>query len=238
MKLDAFVKRYLDTANDYDGVSGVQCVDLAKLYIDKVLGTRPRSIGNACNYYDDYGDTYLKKIFNRIPYQSGTKPRKGDLVVWGRGYNGTSKYGHIAIATGEATADCLYTYDQNWGGKSMRRVKHKYAGIAGYLRPKNQKNIASPPTVKKGTYVLTANRGVYRGWGTNTELKAVKDLTKDGKRCATTNKPDAPAYLKKGTAVTVRRTKVLSSGNLWAEIPSGKILIWSNAKNKVYVKQK
>ncbi|MBE6741285.1 MAG: CHAP domain-containing protein, partial [Ruminococcaceae bacterium] len=35
---DEFVKKYLTKATDYDNTSGVQCVDLAKLYIDKVIG--------------------------------------------------------------------------------------------------------------------------------------------------------------------------------------------------------
>ena len=82
MKLSEFVDRYLDKSTDYDGVSGVQCVDLAKLYIDKVIGVHPQSIGNANAYYDDYEDTYLKRYFDRIPYKKGVKPQRGDLVVW------------------------------------------------------------------------------------------------------------------------------------------------------------
>ena len=34
---DEFVKTYLNKAVDYDGAYGVQCVDLAKLYIEIVL---------------------------------------------------------------------------------------------------------------------------------------------------------------------------------------------------------
>ena len=236
MKFSEFVKKYLGKATDYDDYAGVQCVDLAKLYIDKVIGAAPQSIGNAHAYYDDYEDTYLKKYFDRIPYKAGKKPQRGDLVVWGMKYNGSSKYGHIAIATGRNENAYLYTYDQNYGEKKMHEVKHSYKGIAGYLRPKNQKNIAEPPKVKYGNYTLTAKRGVYREYGTNSEMKAVRDLTTDGRRHATSTDPDAPAYLKKGTPVTVKETKLLASGNLWAKIPSGKILIWSNEKNKMYIK--
>ena len=238
MKFNEFVKKYLDKATDYDGVSGVQCVDLAKLYIDKVIGVHPQSIGNANAYYDDFEDTYLKKYFNRIPYNKGVKPQKGDLVVWGKKYNGTSKYGHIAIATGKYNSEYIYTYDQNYGGKKMHEVKHKLKGVAGFLRPKNQKNIASPPKVSNGSYVLLEKRGVYSGYGSNTEMKSVKSLTTDGRRHATSTDPDAPAYLKKGTHVTIKETKLLSSGNLWAKIPSGKILVWANDKNKLYVRKK
>lgn len=141
MTFTEFVKKYLGKATDYDNYAGVQCVDLAKLYIDKVLGVKPQSIGNAHAYYDDFENTYLKKYFNRIPYKSGVKPQKGDLVVWAKKYNGKSKYGHIAIATGKYDNTYIYTYDQNYGEKKMHEVRHTFKGIAGFLRPKDQNNI-------------------------------------------------------------------------------------------------
>lgn len=238
LKFSEFVKKYLGKATDYDDYAGVQCVDLAKLYIDKVLGVKPQSIGNAHAYYDDYEDTYLKKYFNRITYKSGVKPQKGDLVVWKVGYNGKSKYGHIAIATGKYNNVYIYTYDQNYGEKKMHEVRHTFKGIAGFLRPKNQKNIASPPKIANGNYVLNARRGVYRDYGTKSEMKSVKELTSNGRLHATSQDPKAPAYLKKGTPVTIKETKIIVSGNLWAKIPSGRILIWDNAKNKLYIKKK
>ena len=38
MTFDSFVKRFIGKAVDYDGVSGVQCVDLVKLYLYNVFG--------------------------------------------------------------------------------------------------------------------------------------------------------------------------------------------------------
>ena len=238
MKFDAFVKRYLGKSTDFDGTSGVQCVDLAKLYIDKVIGVHPQSIGDAYAYYDDYEDTYLKKYFDRIPFKTKNPPQRGDLVVWGKLYNGSSKYGHIAIATGKSKGAYIFTYDQNFGGKAMHKVRHTKKGIKGYLRPKNQKNIASPPKVRYGTYQLKEKRGVYRGYGVKTEMKAVRELTTDGRHHATSTDPNAPAYLKKGTSVTIKSTKLLDSGNLWAKIPSGHICIWKCADNKLFIKNK
>ncbi|MBQ7203443.1 MAG: CHAP domain-containing protein [Eubacterium sp.] len=236
MTFDEFVKRYNNKAVDYDGTSGVQCVDLAKLYIAKVIGATPQSIGDAYCYYDDYEDTYLKKYFDRIPYKKGVKPQQGDLVVWGKYYNGSSRYGHIAIATGEATGSYLYTYDENYGVKKMHKVKHNYKGLSGYLRPKNQKHIASAPKVKYGTYKTTTKLGVYRGYGFDKEMKSVGELTADGRKNATSTDLNAPAYLKKGTKVTIKETKLLSSGDLWAKIPSGRICIWKASKGKLYIK--
>ena len=59
MTYSAFVKKYLGKEIDYDGSSGVQCVDLAKLYIDKVIGVKPQAIGDAYCYYTDFNETYL-----------------------------------------------------------------------------------------------------------------------------------------------------------------------------------
>lgn len=233
MTYNEFVNKYLGTKTDYDGVSGVQCVDLIKLYIKKVFGVTPQSIGNAHSYYDDFNDTYLTKYFTRIKYKKGIKAQKGDIVVWGIKYNGSSKYGHIAIATGNQTSSSITTYDQNYGVKEMHKVVHKLTGVSGFLRPKNQKNIATPPSIANGSYKLTNARGVYKGYGASTGRKQVKDLTSDAKKHATAKSGDA--YLKKGTKITVKETKLISSGNLWAKIPSGYICIWECDKNKKFV---
>ena len=235
MTYNEFVKKYLNKATDYDGVSGVQCVDLAKLYIDKVIGVKPQSIGDAYCYWQDFNETYLKKYFTRIVYKKGVKSQKGDLVVWGKKYNGSSKYGHIAIATGEQTKKTISTYDENFGVKEMKLIKHNLKGISGFLRPKNQKNIATPPKLMNGNYKLTAVRGVYYGWGAKTKRKQVSELTANGKKCATNKSGEA--YLKKGTKVTIEKTKLLGSGNLWAKIPSGYICVWECDKNKLFVKR-
>ena len=163
MTFDEFVKKYLGKATDIDGVSGVQCVDLAKMYIEKVLGIKPQSIGNAHAYYDDFNDTYLRKYFKRIPYKKGVKSQKGDLVVWGRIYNGTSKYGHIAIATGMQTDTHIRTYDQNWKGKAMKEVNHSLDGIAGFLRPFDRSGLEKQyfipdATVKSDCVVYSDNK--------------------------------------------------------------------------------
>lgn len=45
MNYQEFINTYNGKSIDYDGVSGVQCVDLAKMYLDKVFGIKPRSLG-------------------------------------------------------------------------------------------------------------------------------------------------------------------------------------------------
>ena len=46
MKFDEYVKRNLGKKIDYDGLYGVQCVDLVNDYADKVLGIK------GCFYVD------------------------------------------------------------------------------------------------------------------------------------------------------------------------------------------
>ena len=45
MNFDEFINTYNGKLIDYDGVSGVQCVDLAKMYLDKVFGIKARCLG-------------------------------------------------------------------------------------------------------------------------------------------------------------------------------------------------
>lgn len=139
MNFDEFIKKYNGKATDYDGGCGVQCVDLAKLYMDKVLGIKPQSIGNAEAYWRRYNElSILNKNFDRIANTPSFIPQKGDIIVWGLKHG---KYGHIAIADGVGTTSYFYSYDQNWGGKGqgMTRIKHTYkSGFEGVLRPKNQ----------------------------------------------------------------------------------------------------
>lgn len=137
MNFDEFVKKYNGKATDYDGGCGVQCVDLAKLYMDKVLGIKIGAIGNAEAYWNRYNElSILNKNFDRIANTPNFIPQKGDIVVWGLKHG---KYGHIAIADGVGTTSYFYSYDQNWHGKAMKRVKHTYKdGFEGVLRSKRE----------------------------------------------------------------------------------------------------
>ncbi|MBR3738308.1 MAG: CHAP domain-containing protein [Eubacterium sp.] len=235
LNFNEFIKKYEGSATDYDKTSGVQCVDLAKLYIEKVIGASPEAIGNAHAYYDLFDKTYLKKFFKKIRYEKGIKPKRGDLVVWGLRYNGTSKYGHIAIANGKADSKTLKTYDQNYGIKAMHLVEHSYSGISGFLRPIDRSRVSNPPKVACGAYKLTNVRGVYNDFGSASGRKKVKDLTPDGKKNAVCTKSNAEAFLKAGTTVSISKTKVLPSGNLWAKIPSGYICVWEEDSNKTFI---
>lgn len=143
MNYGEFISEYLGKAVDYDGSYGVQCVDLAKMFIKYVLGITPKAIGNAHAYFDDfYEHKFLKNNFLRIKNTPDFVPMKGDICVWGKSLNG---YGHIAIATGEGDTKHFFTYDQNWGGKQMKMVEHDYKHFLGVLRPIDRTAIETIP---------------------------------------------------------------------------------------------
>ena len=66
--------------------------------------------------------------------------------------------GHVAICTGECTTSYFYSYDRNWNGKEMYKVKHDCDDVYGVLRPKDQSKISGAPAYKVGgTYTLQTN---------------------------------------------------------------------------------
>lgn len=139
MNYNEFINTYNGKSFDYDGVSGVQCVDLVKMYLNKVFGLNPGAWGNAKDYYENYSNLPLKSSFDRIANTASFVPQKGDIVVWGAGLGNT--YGHIAIATGEGNTSNFYSHDLNWGSKTVHKVNHNYKGFLGVLRAKDQSKI-------------------------------------------------------------------------------------------------
>lgn len=144
---DAWVKANLGKGIDYDGVYGVQCVDLLKHYVENVLGITPQSIGNAIEYYNKRkSSSYLTNNFTWIDNTASFIPAKGDIAV----FTSKSGIGHVSVCTGEGTTSYFYSYDQNYpNGKHepMTKIKHTYTSFLGVLRPKDQTNIKEAETV-------------------------------------------------------------------------------------------
>lgn len=142
MNYSQFINNHINKAMDYDGSSGVQCVDLIKYYLDEVFNITPGSWGDAKNYYENYNSLpALKNNFTRIANSASFIPQKGDIVVWGANVSSSHNCGHIAIATGEGTTSYFYSHDQNWGEKACHKVKHTYTAFLGVLRAKDQSKI-------------------------------------------------------------------------------------------------
>lgn len=76
MNYNEFINTYNGRSFDYDGVAGVQCVDLAKMYLDKVFGIKAGAWGNAKDYYENFYNLPLKNSFTRIANTPSFVPQK------------------------------------------------------------------------------------------------------------------------------------------------------------------
>jgi len=237
---DAWVKAFEGKKLDVDGVSGVQCVDLAKHYCRNVIGIDKKysdAWGNAVDWFYDFNKKpWLTQNFIRHRYTSDMKIKKGDIAI----LKTASKYGHIVVCTGKYDKNGFEAYDENYNGTHAGMTKRTFAysgnrTLLGVLRPIDRINIARAPKIGSGTYKLTNVRGIYNSYGSSSGRKKVKDITEDAKKHATSKKNNAEAFLFAGTQVTIKETRMLESGNLWAKIPSGYICIWEEDGNKKYV---
>ncbi len=225
MTYDEFLKKYAGKAVDYDGVAGVQCVDLVKRYLKDVFGISAGSWGDAHCYFDNFtAHKELTANFIRISNTPEFVPQKGDICVWKSSLS-KGGWGHIAIATGEGDTAHFYSYDQNWTGKHdpCTKIRHNYSHFAGVLRPIDQSKVNSLPKYSVGkNYTLLANVNVRVSPGTSSRLKLRTELTADGQAHALNQ---LSACLRKGTSVTVKELRTLGS-DIWAKIPSGWIAVY------------
>lgn len=181
MNYEEFINTYNGKSFDYDGVSGVQCVDLIKMYLDKVFGIKAGAWGNAKDYYENFNNLPLKNSFTRIANTAEFVPARGDILVWGAGLGNT--YGHIAIATGEGNTSNFYSYDLNWGGKTVKKVQHTYKDFLGVLRANDQYKI----TGEQLTYKAHIENIGWTDWkkagelaGTEGEEKRIEAIILEG----------------------------------------------------------
>lgn len=187
--------------------------------------------------------------------------KKGGIAIANQGdkYNVFSTAGHFVVAYKmngkniEVLDPQMYSGKYNAYKRPQRIVKKTSTGcvvsvtqmgkatadrpkayfLVTYTKPKPK---VKAPTIKAGSYTLTNERGIYKGVGANSGRKKVKDLTSMGKKYATSKKANDYAYLKAKTPITISETKLASSGNLWAKIPSGWFCVWEKDKNKKFVK--
>lgn len=228
---ESWVNKYLGKRTDYDGVYGVQCVDLIDCYIEKCLGLKKGFWGNAKNWWTDRNSSsWLKKNFDFVtPKYKNGELKKGDI-----GIRTSGSYGHIFVVYGPAANGKFKYYDQNATGNgdkmTLREKTFSSSYINGILRPKNQSNLKSAtlPSYTVGkTYTITGVRGVYADKYAKTRKK-VKQLTANGKQNATSKNANNNAYFKKGTRVTVLEVfKNTSAKKVMIRCPSG----WITAYN-------
>lgn len=218
MNYQEFINYYNGKAIDYDGVSGVQCVDLIKFYLNKVFELQPGAWGNAKDYYENYNNlTAIKNTFDRIANTPSFVPKKGDIVIWGAGLGNT--YGHIAIATGEGNTSQFYSYDMNWGGKVCKKVLHNYNGFLGVLRAKDQTKITGETTKNELFWVRV-----------DKEKACVRDQPNSQTGALAGSK-----YLKRGNTFQASGTVIgenVSGNNIWYKSWKGNY-VWSGGLTKI-----
>lgn len=91
----------------------------------------------------------------------------------------------------------------------------------------------SVPEIDNGIYNLSNVRGLYSGWGAKKPRIRFEDADYPDKRFLC--EKEGNAYLIPGAKIEIISTKMLPSGNLWAETPSGYLCIWQRNKNKLYI---
>jgi hypothetical protein len=142
LTFDAFINKYIGRSPDWDGSGSAQCVDLAKAGLKEVHGVKPFSVVSAKNYFLKYTDyKELVDKFERIENTREFVPMKGDMAVWDSTKGGG--HGHVAWCSGEGNTKYFYSYDMNWNGKTMKKVKHDYKGFLGVLRPRDYDTVKS-----------------------------------------------------------------------------------------------
>lgn len=239
LDFSAWVKKYKGKKTDWDGVYGVQCVDLIDCYIHQCLGIDKSFWGNAKDWWQKRNtDKWLKANFDFIT----PKYKNGELKTGDIGIRTSGTWGHIFVVAEPTANGKIKYYDQNASGNgdamSLREKPYTSDYITGILRPKNQKAIGvvkakkSLPTYTIGkTYTLTDTRGVYADKLAK-KRKKVNELTADGRKHATSNKSSANAYFPKGTKITaLEQYKNTASGKVMVRCPSGWITAYNNETN-------
>lgn len=145
---DSFQEAYLGKPIDYDGIAGVQCVDLADQYLKDVFDITGVWVDGARDLYNKFSAyPALVKNFNKIPNTRDLVVQKGDIVIWGGG-----TWGHVGIGTGNGNIDWFESLEENTLGKHepTQIIKHYFNGtgdndgcnpVLGVLRAKDQSKV-------------------------------------------------------------------------------------------------
>jgi hypothetical protein len=138
MTLDKFIEskngRFVEYNND---AYKFQCVDLARQYIQDVLGFKPyTAMPGAANAREIFNKFQSNKYFEKIKNTPTGIPQKGDLIFWGYYPFVTTWAGHVAIFTA-GNVMRFVSFDQNYPTRQpCKFVNHSYKGVLGWLRPR------------------------------------------------------------------------------------------------------
>jgi hypothetical protein len=167
MTYDEFEKKYLGKAVDFDGVAGVQCVDLVDQYLKDCFGITGVWCSGAKDLYNNFSSyPALVAAFDRVPNTPDLIVREGDIVIWGGG-----SWGHTGIGTGEGNVDWFVSLEENTLGRHepTQKVRHSFANdisnpCLGVLRPKTAaepKALDTDIWYKRGDKDKSGEHGIY-----------------------------------------------------------------------------
>ena len=141
MTPNQFVSKYNGKRVCHSGAC--QCVALARMYVQEVLGFPQFPIVRGAN--DVWGVASTAR-YTKIKNAPTNYPKKGDIIIWKKEYSG---YGHIAIVV-EADVRGVLSFDQNHTGRGdlPQLVNHSYNLVLGWLRPKGV-NMSCETDLKK-----------------------------------------------------------------------------------------
>lgn len=190
MNYDEFERKYIGVPVDFDGVAGVQCVDLVDQYLKDCYGITGIWVQGAKDLYNNFNQyPDLVKHFTRISNTPDLIVNKGDIIVWGGG-----SWGHTGIGNGDGNKKWFVSLEENTLGnhEPTQLVKHYFDTdvsnpVLGVLRPKVSGEVLDKigytlNDKELGVYFLKANLKAlgYKlddtcGFGKGT-LSAVNDI--------------------------------------------------------------
>jgi hypothetical protein len=148
MVYDEFQKKYIGKAVDYDGVAGVQCVDLVDQYLKEVFGITGVYVGGAKDLWYKFSSfPALVKAFTQVANTRDLVIKKGDIIIWGGG-----SWGHTGLGTGNGDINWFESLEENTLGRHepTQLVKHYFNNrsgadccypVLGVLRAKDQSKV-------------------------------------------------------------------------------------------------
>ena len=127
-----------NTALDYDGMYGAQCVDLIAYYLN-YLGMTSLIGGNAKDYINKTMPS--GSGWTKYTNTSNFTPKPGDICVWGanKTYDGvwsTGEYGHIGVVY-SVSGSKFTSVEQNVDRKQYCQYinNHSFSAVNAYIRP-------------------------------------------------------------------------------------------------------
>lgn len=168
------------TAKEWGSVTGTQCVELPKYYIEKYYGksTKSLALGNGNKMYEYVPKTF-PSLFEKVSYYNGFVPQVGDIISY---HSSTSpQYGHAAVVY--AVNGKKYSIIEQWKGsgtvrsRTLNIVAGKYGvsySIIGAARPTSNKPSKITVTANPVTASKTTNNSTEFSVGISPEANVEK----------------------------------------------------------------